>query len=620
MITLELGPLRASEAEALAGAYQGGSSDFARRCVERAAGNPLFLDQLLRHAEESVQGVVPGSVQSLVQARMDQLDPADRRALQAASVFGQRFSLDALRHLLASPDYAPARLVERQLVRPIGDGFLFGHALIRDAIYDTLLRARRRELHCAAAAWFGDDDPVLKAEHLDCAGDPLAASAYLSAARNETAAYRYQRARQLVERGLKLARTPADTFALTCRYGELLHDLGAMQESGGAFQRALEAAEDDEQRCRAWLGLAGVKRVTDDVEGALADLEQAERVARPHVLKEQLARIHFLRGNLLFPRGDIDGCLREHQASLDLAREVGSVELEVQALGGLGDAEYVRGRMRSAYANFERCVEVCREHGFGRIEVANHAMVAHAGLYFRPQRIVLAEALNAAEAAQRVGHQRAELNARACALFASHELSDFVQLRAQADLMERLACALGAFRFDQARLQYLGRAAMFQGDSETAAALLNQAIELARKTGMGFHGPRIFGSLARALRDPAQRRQALLDGQAAIEAGCVGHNQPWFYADAIQTMLDLDAATAGLSAWALSLPFLTPLDIHFQLPWLGDIHLSGVLLFDLGVYMLVVGATLLILVALAHQSLRRPRKAVMPLHDDLESG
>ena len=74
----------------------------------------------------------------------------------------------------------------------------------------------------------------------------------------------------------------------------------------------------------------------------------------------------------------------------------------------------------------------------------------------------------------------------------------------------------------------------------------------------------------------------------------------------------LSAAAAGLSAWALSLPFLTPLDIHFLLPWLGDMHLSGVLLFDLGVYMLVVGATLLILVALAHQSLRRPRKAVMP--------
>ena len=81
----------------------------------------------------------------------------------------------------------------------------------------------------------------------------------------------------------------------------------------------------------------------------------------------------------------------------------------------------------------------------------------------------------------------------------------------------------------------------------------------------------------------------------------------------------LAAATAGVSSWAVSLPFLTPLDIHLQVPWLGDIHLSGVLLFDLGVYLLVVGSTLLILVALAHQSLRRPRKAVSPVQDDMES-
>jgi multicomponent K+:H+ antiporter subunit A len=71
----------------------------------------------------------------------------------------------------------------------------------------------------------------------------------------------------------------------------------------------------------------------------------------------------------------------------------------------------------------------------------------------------------------------------------------------------------------------------------------------------------------------------------------------------------LAAAVAGVSSWAQALPFLTPLDVHFQMPLLGDIHLSGVLLFDLGVYTLVVGATLLILVALAHQSLRRPRRA-----------
>ena len=78
----------------------------------------------------------------------------------------------------------------------------------------------------------------------------------------------------------------------------------------------------------------------------------------------------------------------------------------------------------------------------------------------------------------------------------------------------------------------------------------------------------------------------------------------------------LAAAAAGLAAWTRSLPFLTALDADLHLPVLGGIHLSTVLLFDLGVYLLVVGATLLILVALAHQSLRRARRTVTPLDDE----
>ncbi|WP_154715896.1 monovalent cation/H+ antiporter subunit A [Sterolibacterium denitrificans] len=66
----------------------------------------------------------------------------------------------------------------------------------------------------------------------------------------------------------------------------------------------------------------------------------------------------------------------------------------------------------------------------------------------------------------------------------------------------------------------------------------------------------------------------------------------------------LAAAVAGLGAMFAATPFLTSYAWHGELPWLGELHLSSVLLFDLGVYMLVVGATVLMLVAIAHQSLR----------------
>ena len=228
LLTIDLGPLRI-EAAALAEAYLEANSEFTRRCIERAAGNPLFLEQLLRHAEGAAEAAVPGSVQSLVQARLDHLSPPDKQAAQAAAVFGQRFALDALRHLLDDPRYDCAALVEGILVRPVGDGFLFAHALIRDAVYDTLLKAKRRELHRHAAVWFAERDLTLHAEHLDRADDPAAPrpiSPRRASRRVATATSR----RSPWQTGPGAPVAAAERFALTCLQGELFEHLGNMPE------------------------------------------------------------------------------------------------------------------------------------------------------------------------------------------------------------------------------------------------------------------------------------------------------------------------------------------------------------------------------------------------------
>ncbi len=67
------------------------------------------------------------------------------------------------------------------------------------------------------------------------------------------------------------------------------------------------------------------------------------------------------------------------------------------------------------------------------------------------------------------------------------------------------------------------------------------------------------------------------------------------------------AAVTGAGAWLFAHPFLTSHVAHFNLPVLGEIHLPSAFFFDLGVFSLVVGATALILIALAHQSVRAHR-------------
>lgn len=82
----------------------------------------------------------------------------------------------------------------------------------------------------------------------------------------------------------------------------------------------------------------------------------------------------------------------------------------------------------------------------------------------------------------------------------------------------------------------------------------------------------------------------------------------------------LCAATAGALSFAADLPFLTARSLDLPLPVIGTVHLSSVLLFDLGVYLLVIGATVLMLIALAHQSLRSPRKLPPPTAADAGDG
>lgn len=73
----------------------------------------------------------------------------------------------------------------------------------------------------------------------------------------------------------------------------------------------------------------------------------------------------------------------------------------------------------------------------------------------------------------------------------------------------------------------------------------------------------------------------------------------------------LFATLTGLGAMAFGYPFLTTHTAHLHLPLLGDIHVASALFFDIGVYAVVVGSTLLILTALAHQSVRAHRPGTL---------
>ena len=175
LMTVDLGPLRADEAQLLATGLIEPSSRLALSCVERAEGNPLFLEQLLRNAVESEASTLPASIQSLVLARMDRLGTRDKTALQCASVLGKHFDLETLRFLCEDSDYRVDALTAVDLVRPEGGSYVFAHALIQEGVYSSLLNSKKRELHRRAAGWYGERELILRATHLGRAADAEAA-------------------------------------------------------------------------------------------------------------------------------------------------------------------------------------------------------------------------------------------------------------------------------------------------------------------------------------------------------------------------------------------------------------------------------------------------------------
>src|SRR5205814_9283898 len=120
------------------------------------------------------------------------LDPPDQAALQAASIAGQRFSLDLVRTLIRNPEFIPTALLRHQMIRPDGVEFLFAHALVRDGVYSSLTHKRRRTLHRVAADWYASRDVALRAEHLERANEPTAPQAYGEAAHAQALHYHYE--------------------------------------------------------------------------------------------------------------------------------------------------------------------------------------------------------------------------------------------------------------------------------------------------------------------------------------------------------------------------------------------------------------------------------------------
>jgi tetratricopeptide (TPR) repeat protein len=148
-----------------------------RRIADRAAGNPLFIEELLAmlldegvlerengrwSVASDLEAVgVPGTIQALLAARLDRLPPEERRVIERGAVEGELFHADAVSALLdevGDPGRELASLVRKEILRPVRgtlgaeEAFRFRH-LLRDAAYAGIPKGLRADLHARFADW-----------------------------------------------------------------------------------------------------------------------------------------------------------------------------------------------------------------------------------------------------------------------------------------------------------------------------------------------------------------------------------------------------------------------------------------------------------------------------------
>lgn len=534
--TIELRPLSESDATQLAGTLSAEAGDFTRRCIARAEGNPLFLEQLLRSRNLDQDGRLPPSLHGVVLARLDRLDPVNRRAIETAAVLGQHFRIADLRLLMNEPAFQADELARRHLIRPEGGDLAFAHALIRDGVYAALTKERRMHLHRAAAAMFAKRDPVLMAEHLDRANDSAAANAYLGAARAEGATFHATRALALAQRGLQIAKTPADRFELAVEVGKLQRDLGHGEPALAAYRAAAEHAGNDRQCLVALIGAAACNRLLGRVQDALA--QSADALRSPALAEDPIlhAELQHLRGNLHFAAGNLAACAASHRAALDAAAQAQSVEWRIRALGGMGDANYASGRIATARRYFSDCVALADRHGFLRVSTANRPMVGNCSIYFLDVDPGLREIEAALVDARRLGDRYLEMFALESRAFvqwgAGHE-----EAAESAEQALSLSRSLRSDRYTYILLTTLAGSAGGLMSSTERLALCHEALDLAERTSITFAGPLVYAVTAQCELDPVKQAEWIRCGEKLLATSPLAHNQVLFRRLAIDVAL-----------------------------------------------------------------------------------
>jgi class 3 adenylate cyclase len=544
-------------------------AELTRLVLEKAEGNPFFLEELTRSLVERgnwgdvaqvADTAVPDTIQGVLMARIDRLPDEHKRLLQAAAVIGREFSTRLLARIWEGP--SPLAPLLRDLQRgefvyempaaaePV---HLFKHALTQEVVYQSLLTARRRALHGAAGraleelyAGRLEEACAGLAHHFSQAGEAAKAVEYLSLLAEQAAArYAHAEAAKALHEALDHAeRLPAErrdpaALEIVRRLAVSLLPLARFPEALALLERhrGRLAAVDDPRLAGAidfWLALN--HSYLGDQPAAAAAAGRAVATARRCGDLETEGKARYVLARDGFVSGRFAEAIASGLEAVALLERCGERWWRGQTHWAIGFNQYALGRWQEALA------EMAKAHAIGEALEEPRLDTAWSVGYFHATMGAPEAGIEACR--QALARSRDPLNLTAAQGFLGYAYLEKGELGAAREALEGSVATFEASGFEQLAgwlATFLAEVDARQGRLAAGRERGLRALAVAERTGFGYG----VGLARRALG-----RVALAAGDLEAAAASLAAARDTFAAlgvalEAARTRLDLAALAAA---------------------------------------------------------------------------
>jgi len=369
---------------------------FASAIWRRSEGNPFFVEELISvlagggslEPNEEAAAILervplPSTVSEAVLERVNALGPKAVETLAAAAVIGRSFEFDDLRSVLGMSELELLEILEQltshQLLRdePLirKDSYSFPHALMQEAMYESLISRRRRLLHRRVALALeqrASRTPSRLDElafHFRIGGEHEKAFEYARLAGDEAVRLRaWDDAAAHYEHALASLEEMSDE---TDRAAELLERLAGVawrqsrSVAGRQFTeealRIRRALGQKEETARLLRRVASLRIEEGDTEGAGQALDEALRLLGKTSDSTQLGAIYDDLGKLSLARGDLDTAEHLLMHGLSLASKNAQTAEEVPALVSLAELSVLGGAVSAGVSRLDLALALLKE-------------------------------------------------------------------------------------------------------------------------------------------------------------------------------------------------------------------------------------------------------------------